>query len=455
MDYTPHSLDDIGVMLEFLGIHDIMELFATIPEEIRITKNKSNTLLVPGVLDKKGLDELSLVREIEHLASKNKSYKNVFLGAGCYYHHIPAVVDYLVSRGEFWTSYTPYQAEISQGFLQAIFEYQTMIARLTGMKYSNASLHDCATAMVDAAVMASSENKKRKTVILAGMINPLHVNVFKTSTRPRGWNILEIQDIKNIESSITRDVFAIVIQSPDFFGNIINIKNIVKQIKDVDDKIIVIQTFTEALSLAILEPPGACGVDIVVGDGQSFGIPMSFGGPGLGIIAVRSKKLLHKMPGRISGLTREKAGNRYGFTLTLQAREQHIRRDKALSNICSNEALNMLRALIYLASLGKTGLRNLASLNVKLANRVKMRIDELDGFACINEQPIFNEFVIRADRERISRIIKSCNEKNILGPLHLGIFNDEWSDLMLLCVTEMCDEQGINDLIKIMEANKR
>ncbi|HME51611.1 MAG TPA: aminomethyl-transferring glycine dehydrogenase subunit GcvPA [Candidatus Lokiarchaeia archaeon] len=448
MDYIPNTDEDIQIMLKQVGVRDLVDLFDTVPQEILLDDMQARKILKSGFLGEHGMTELELKSMAAGLASRNKVCKSIFQGAGCYWHYIPASVDYLVSRGEFWTSYTPYQAERSQGYLQAIFEYQSMITELTGMKFSNASLHDGATSLVDAIIMAQSQNKKRTTIMFAGKINPIYMTAVATALSPRGFTYKHVEPHQVIDN-LDESVLAVIACSPDFFGNILDVEAIARAVKERDPNIIVIQCIAEALSLAILKSPGAAGVDIAVGEAQSLGIPMSFGGPSLGFLAVADTKLLHKMPGRIVGATREIAGDGIGFTLTLTAREQHIRREKSLSNICSNEALNMLRAVIHVAALGATGLVQAATINVKNANYLKHQICQLEGFTCMNDASTFNEFVIKVPESAGERIAKACEAQDLLGPLNLGTLNLEWKDMMLFCTTEMNDVASMDRLVNI------
>ncbi|MFX0102552.1 MAG: aminomethyl-transferring glycine dehydrogenase subunit GcvPA [Candidatus Hodarchaeota archaeon] len=450
MDYTPHSTDEIKHVMNSLGINNLDELFKNIPPRLLIKDEGLGDVLKSGILSSEGLTEMELNAHVQELASNNVHYTGIFQGAGCYNHYIPACVDFICSRSEFWTSYTPYQAEMSQGFLQVIFEYQSLISRLTGMKYSNASHHDGATALIDAILMAKAENKKRNTVLFAGEINPIYITVVNHALAPRKYN-LNCSEISKIIDAIDPDTMAVVIQNPTFFGDILDLEKIVKDIKDKDNKIVIIQLTTEPLSLALLKSPGKAGIDIFVGDGQSFGIPMSFGGPGLGIVSVNGKKMLHRMPGRIVGIGPQLDGSGYGYTLTLQGREQHIRRERALSNICSNEALNMLRAAVYLASTGGTGLKQLAEINVIKSNFLKNELDSMSNFECINTRPTFNEFVAKTKKMGIDTILNACNNSGILGPIKLENYNDGWKDLMLFCVTELNDIASLNNMIEILQ----
>lgn len=449
VDYTPHSQEEIQEMLDFIGIKSLSSLFDTIPKELLLDQASIQETSKSSFLNRKGLTEIGLYRHLKSIGKQNKIYKAVFQGAGCYNHYIPAIVDFIASRSEFWTAYTPYQAEISQGFLQVIFEYQSLIANLTGMNYSNASLHDGATALADAITMAKSQHRKRNTIVIIGEMNPLYKETLDTSFLARDYKFKQVK-VEDIRSSIDEEVMAVVINSPDFLGTVHDVKQIVNLVKNIDKKIILIQSITEILSLALLSPPGENGVDIAVGEAQSLGIPMQFGGPLLGFIAVNSVKLLHKIPGRIVGVTKEERGDNYGFTLTLQAREQHIRRERALSNICSNEALNMLRAVVYMVALGRTGLKNLAKINVRKAGYLKTKLLKMNDVRVINEINTFNEFTIQLNPLKIKGILKRCEEENILGPLDLGMFDDEWNGNLLICVTEMCEIESLDLLIKII-----
>lgn len=450
MDYTPHSGEDKKAMVNALDLSSVDDLFKNIPGQLLITDEEISKVLKSGTLQIDGFTEMDLKNHVQELANKNVHYTDIFQGAGSYNHYIPACVDFLCSRSEFWTSYTPYQAEMSQGFLQAIFEYQSLIARLTGMKYSNASHHDGATALVDAILMAKAENRKRDSVLFAGEINPIYKTVVNYSLAPRNYTF-NSSEIDSIVDNINDDTMAVVIQNPNFFGDILDLEKIITEIKENDKKIVTIQLTTEPLSLALLKSPGKSGVDIFVGDGQSFGIPMSFGGPGLGIMAVNGHKMLHRIPGRIVGASPEMDGRRMGFTLTLQGREQHIRRERALSNICSNEALNMLRAAVYLTSTGRTGLKHLAEINVIKSNYLKKRLDVLPGLECINAKPTFNEFVIKCNEKVMDTVLKVCNDSCILGPLKLENFREDWKDLVLFCVTELNGIGSLNKIVEIFE----
>ncbi|MFX0142126.1 MAG: aminomethyl-transferring glycine dehydrogenase subunit GcvPA, partial [Candidatus Hodarchaeota archaeon] len=350
LDFIPHNEKIIEEMLKIIGINTIDDLFQDIPDDIKIKELNLSS----------GLSEPDLLRYLKNLSLKNKVYSHSFLGAGCYYHYIPSIVDFIISRPEFYTSYTPYQAEASQGYLQAIYEYQTIISRVTQMDIANASMYDGSTALAEAAIMATIITGKKKIILLEG-IHPEYIEVVKTYCwgQEIDHKIIKENQLKN---EITEDIAAILLQSPNFFGDIERIEDMVRIIRDSSQKCLIIQVMTDPTCLGILKPPGELDIDIFVAEGQSFGISPSFGGPGLGIFTAK-QKYLRKMPGRLIGKTKELYGERTGFILTLQAREQHIRREKASSNICTNQALCSLAALIYLLSLGKTGLKEIAVQN--------------------------------------------------------------------------------------------
>ncbi len=437
-------------MLDTCNVKSLIDLFDTIPRGLLIPDHDATRILQSGALHVEGLTEFQLHASLNEIAARNKSYRAIFRGAGFYHHYIPAVVDYLASRGEFWTAYTPYQAERSQGYLQLIFEYQSLVSGLLGMNFSNASLHDGATALADAIAMAHAQNKKRQEVLVIGQLSPIYRKVLDTTFLPRSILFKE-STVDGFEDDVSAKTMAIIVCSPDFFGNILDVERITRAIKQRDPGVICIQVVQEALSLALLKSPGAAGIDIAVGEAQSFGIPLSFGGPGLGFMGVSDVKLLHRMPGRVAGITKELHGDGEGFTLTLQAREQHIRREKALSNICSNEALNALRAAIYLVSLGDSGLARLAEVNVKKTNYLKNAITKLDGYACTNAHPTFNEFAVKAPPGVINALQEKCEKRGILGPLALDCFGKKWEGIALACVTEMATIDALGDLLGAME----
>ena len=444
MDYLPLSEKEIKEMLEVIGVKTLEDLFKSIPEKIKL-KEKLN---LPGPLS-----EPELINYFQNLASKNKSSKFLsFLGAGAYPHFIPCIVDYLSQRGEFLTPYTPYQPELSQGTLQITFEFQTLICQLTGMDVSNASLYDGSTAMVEAALMAWRIRNKPK-ILISRAIHPEYREVARTYFKNLDIELIEINynqkgetDIEELKEKIDNEVAGIIIQSPNFFGIIEKIEKI-SQIAH-SSGIIMITTVIEPLSLAILKSPGECGADIVAGEGQSFGLPLSFGGPYLGILACKSE-FVRQMPGRIVGETQDVEGKK-GYVLTLSTREQHIRREKATSNICTNQAWCAIRATIYLTVMGKKGLRELAWQNLQKANYAKKELNKLEGLSIKFNGYFFNEFVVefKKDPEEVNEKLR---EDGIIGGLCLRKYYPELENCMLVCVTEMHKKDHIDKLARSLE----
>ncbi len=434
MDFIPHDDKTITEMLNVIGVKSIKELFQDIPNDLIIEQ-----LNLPS-----GLSESDLLREIEKLSYKNKIYSNKFLGAGCYYHYIPSLVDFVISRSEFYSSYTPYQAEASQGFLQAIYEYQTVITRLTQMDVSNASMYDGSTALAEAAIMATIITRKDIVMILEG-IHPEYEDVVRTYCW--GQNIkLEKVNEKELHTRLNKDVAAVIFQSPNFFGDIEDGVKISKIVRDNCTNCLVIQVMTDPTCLGVLIPPGAIDIDIFVAEGQSFGLNPSFGGPGLGILAAKQKNL-RKIPGRLIGKTKEIEGQNQGFILTLQAREQHIRREKASSNICTNQALCSLAALAYLLALGRTGLKEVATQNIQKTHYVKSELKKLPGFDIINKKPTYNEFLVKTPN--IDLFIELCKQNDILPPLKISKYFPEMKNVLLVCVTEVNTKDSIDKFLEV------
>ena len=437
MDFIPHDDNTIAEMLNTIGVSSIEDLFKDIPKD----------LIINGLNLPEGLSEPDVLKKLKNIGKKNTLYSNSFLGAGCYYHYIPTLVDFVISRSEFYTSYTPYQAEASQGYLQAIYEYQSVISRLTKMDVTNASMYDGSTALAEAAIMASIITKKNQIILLHG-VHPEYVEVVKTYCWAQNISI-KIATIEQLEDEINEEVAAVLFQNPNFFGDIENVEKMSERIKGKFPKCLLIQCMTDPTCLGILKPPGETNVDIFVAEGQSFGIPPSFGGPGLGIFASK-KKFLRKIPGRLVGKTTEINGDRVGFLLTLQAREQHIRREKASSNICTNQALCSLSTLVYLVSLGKTGLREIAAQNIQKAHYVKEKINQIPGYAVLNEKPTYNEFIVECPN--IDSLIKECKNRNLLPPLPLSKYYPKMNNIVLVCVTESNSRESIESFLNALEA---
>ena len=376
--------------------------------------------------------------------------KPSFLGAGVYSHFSPTVVDYLIQRSEFFTSYTPYQPEISQGTLQYIFEFQTLVCQLTGMDVANASMYDGSTAMAEAFMMAQRVTRRDK-VVIAQTVHPEYLQVAKTYTQHGDLTIdtvhfdQETGRVLDEELSKLDDkTAALVIQSPNFFGCIEDLQSLADKAHAVGALFIVV--VTEAISFGLLKSPGECGADIVVGEGQSFGIPMSFGGPHLGLFATR-EKFVRQMPGRLCGIAHDKNGNR-GFVLTLSTREQHIRREKATSNICTNQGLIALAATVYMETMGKKGLQEVALQNAQKAAYAKKKISEISGFSTPFSSPTFNEFTVRAPKNANEILEKLRVEKGIIGGLPLSWHYSDFPNDFLVCATETNSKVQIDNLVE-------
>jgi glycine dehydrogenase subunit 1 len=437
--YLPMTEQDKKEMLEAIGIEAVDELFSDIPEEVRFN----------GRLNiKEAKSESALTKELFKLANQNVNLKThaSFLGAGVYDHYIPSIVDHVISRSEFYTAYTPYQPEISQGELQAIFEFQTMICELTGMDVANSSMYDGGTALAEAAMLACGQTR-RKTILISEAVHPEYREVVKTYARGQRHQVVEIPlnngvtSTEQLKELMSNDVAAVIIQYPNFFGRIEPLKDFAAIAHEYKSLFVV---SCNPVALGILTPPGNLGADIVTGDAQPFGIPTSFGGPHCGFFAV-SKKLMRKIPGRLVGQTVDEDGRR-GFVLTLQAREQHIRREKATSNICSNQALNALAASVAMSALGKKGIREMAVKNVQKANYAKKQFKE-KGFDIVYDGPIFNEFVLKVDKP-ISQLSQHLLEKGFIAGYDLGKLDEKLHGHMLVCVTEVRTKEEIDQFVE-------
>lgn len=433
--YLPMTETDKKAMLEQIGISEVQELFNDIPESVQF-KGEYNI--------KKAKSETALLKELTTLAAKNADLRShtSYLGAGVYDHYMPVIVDHVLSRSEFYTAYTPYQPEISQGELQAIFEFQTMICELTGMDVANSSMYDGGTALAEAA-MLSSGHTKRKKVLLSSTVHPETKDVVKTYAKGQYVEVVEIPykdgvtDLDALKSEIGDDIAAVIVQYPNFFGRIEPMKEL-EEIIHANKAMFVVSS--NPLALGALTPPGAFGADIVAGDAQPFGIPTSFGGPHCGYFAV-TNKLVRKIPGRLVGQTKDDQGRR-GFVLTLQAREQHIRRDKATSNICSNQALNALAASVAMTALGKKGVKEMAVSNIQRAHYAKKALEN-KGFTIAFNGPSFNEFVIVLNKP-VKEVNQLLLQEGIIGGYDLGRDYPELKNHMLVAVTELRTKEEID-----------
>jgi glycine dehydrogenase subunit 1 len=441
MDYTPHTGEDIAQMKAALGIADIEELFADIPAKYRLKQ----LLNIPAPLS-----EQETIALMNTLSRKNMLPELTLTGAGAYHHYIPAVVGHIINRAEFYTAYTPYQAEISQGILQAIYEYQTMIAHLTGTQIANASMYDGASAMAEAAVL-SAKTLNRSKIIIARSVHPEYRAVVRTYCWSNGYEVCEIPfaqsgqiNLDLLQKELNENVAAVLVQSPNFFGSIEAIAPIADAAHE--SGALLVAGFTDGTALGILKPAGESGADFVVGEGQSFGNPLNYGGPYLGVFAAR-EKFLRRIPGRLVGATVDKNGKR-GFVLTLQTREQHIRREKATSNICSNEALCALAAGVYLATLGKS-LQKLAALNVQKTQYLKKQLLGLPGWKEVFTAPVYNEFAVSCPDARL--VNEKLKKEGIIGGYELQKSYPELKNTLLFCATEMVSKEDIDKIVSILK----
>ena len=443
MRFIPHTEQDIREMLEVIGVENVDQLFAGIPDGLQLGKKSLN---LPSALS-----ESEVVNTLRQVQIRNPDMNEIssFLGAGAYRHYSPAVIDSLIQRGEFSTSYTPYQAEVSQGTLQAIFEFQTMITMLTGMDVANASMYDGASALAEAILMANRINKQ-KEYLIASAVHPEYQQTAETYLRGTDLQLINVPynsegktDFEFIQNNLSDKTSAVVLQSPNFFGIVEEYEQLGKALKERN--ILLIIVVVEALSLGILKPPGQREADIVVGESQSFGLPVSYGGPYAGFFATQ-EKFVRQMPGRLAGETIDRKG-RKSFVLTLSTREQFIRRERATSNICTNQGLCMLAVTIYLAVMGKKGLRELALLNLRKSDYLKNKISKTKGFEVRFNANTFNEVVIKCPRPA-NEVRDALLEYKIIAGLPLGSYYPDLADSLLICATEMNTVEDIDRLVE-------
>lgn len=437
--YIPLTEKDEQEMLETIGVKSIQELYSDVPEDVLLSRDLNIADAEP---------ETQLLKRLTRIANKNitKETHTSFLGAGVYDHYAPAVVDAMISKSEFYTAYTPYQPEISQGELQAIFEFQTMICELTAMDVANSSMYDGMTSFAEACLLAWGNTKKNKIVVSKGL-HYQALQVLNTYSKIREqYEVVTVDldgtvtDLKKLEAAIDDETAAVAVQYPNFYGSIEDLEAIQTLIADKKALFIV---YANPLSLGLLTPPGEFGADIVVGDTQVFGIPTQFGGPHCGYFAT-TKKLMRKIPGRLVGQTTDDEGNR-GFVLTLQAREQHIRRETATSNICSNQALNALASSIAMSALGKQGLQEIAVQNMENANYAKKEFKN-NGFTVLDGIS-YNEFVVRFDRS-IAEVNRALLDEGIIGGFDLSVVDDTFENHMLVAVTELRTKEEIDTFVQ-------
>ena len=440
--YIPNTADDRKLMLDALGQTSIDGLFADIPEKLKLGRR----LELP-----ESMTELELTAHMKQLAEKNADTGNYtcFLGAGAYDHFIPSIIKHVISRSEFYTAYTPYQPEISQGTLQAIFEYQTMICQLTGLDVSNASMYDAATAVAEAAFIAVRATGRKEIAVSEGL-HPEYREVLKTYAGFNGISVKEIgltggvTDGNRLEAAVGDNCAAVILQNPNFLGAI---EDIISVSDMAHNKGALSIACVDPISIAFLKSPGECGSEIAVGDGQALGNPLNFGGPYLGFMAVK-KELARKMPGRIVGQTTDYEG-RSGYVLTLQAREQHIRREKAVSNICSNQGLNALTAAVYLSVMGREGLKEVANLCLQKSHYAYKKLLTSGKFEKVYEAPFFKEFVVKASDEDISAINSRLHKYGITGGYDLGQKYKGMKNNWMIAVTEKRTKAEIDIFVKL------
>lgn len=443
MRYTPHTDADRQRMLRTIGLDSIEALYRHVPATLR----QRAKIDLPD-----GLNELAVQKRLSALAEQNASAKDwsLFLGGGVYQHFIPSAVDAIVSRSEFSTSYTPYQPEVSQGTLQALFEYQTLICQLTGMEVANAAVYDGASAAAEAVLMSRRiQPTKRRRVLISRALHPQYRAVVQAYLK----NLDDISleeiayggsgaiDLGVLTARLDDRAMCVLAGYPNFFGVIEDLAAIQSACAKNGAQLITVTT--EPLSLGLLKPPGDFGVDIAVGEGQSLGVPMNFGGPAFGFFACR-KKFVRNIPGRLVGATVDADGRR-GFVLTLATREQHIRREKATSNICTSQTLCALAATVYMSLLGKHGLRRMAEINAARAHRAQAKLIRDTDMAAVFSGPYFNEFVLRATK--IEKLFERCAKNRILPGIALGSWYPELGDCFLACVTEMNEDAEVDRLV--------
>jgi glycine dehydrogenase subunit 1 len=432
--YVPNTKNEQQEMLQAIGASSMRELFDAVPDEVYLNR----PLTLP-----KGLSELSVKRRMTEIAEKNKVFKSIFRGAGAYNHYIPSIVKQITSKEEFVTAYTPYQAEISQGVLQSIFEYQTMICELTGMDVSNASVYDGATAAAEAVIMCK-ERKKNKAVI-SETVHPQTIETIKTYLSGTDMEVVIAPakdgrtDLEQLKLLVNEGTACILIQQPNFYGQLEDGDSVGQVAAEVEAKFIL---SCNPISLGILKAPIEYGADIAVGEGQPLGMPLSFGGPYLGFMAT-TEKLMRRLPGRIVGETKDSKGER-AFVLTLQAREQHIRREKASSNICSNQALCAMTAAVYLDAMGRNGLMQAAEQSMSKAHYLAAKLCELEGFELAYTGEFFNEFVTTC-KSSVDKVLYTLEQRGILGGYPLDNGHILW------CVTEMNTKEEMDSLVNILK----
>ncbi|MDZ7721375.1 MAG: aminomethyl-transferring glycine dehydrogenase subunit GcvPA [candidate division KSB1 bacterium] len=442
MPFIPNSDQDRHDMLKAIGVETFSDLIRMIPDDA----------LFEGELDlPEPLNELEVRRTLDALSRENENCDDhiCFLGGGAYDHYVPAAVKHIIQRSEFYTAYTPYQPEVSQGTLQSIYEYQTMICELTGMDVANASMYDGGSALAEAALLACATTR-RNTILVSATVNPNYVEIIKTYCHGRGINVVTLPRdnhavfLQTLEKQINDRTAAVIFQHPNYLGYFEPVEEIARLTKESGALLI---SSNDPISLTVLRPPADYGVDIATGEGQALGNPLSYGGPYLGIFA-SDKKFVRKIPGRIVGKTVDKNGQP-GFVLTLQTREQHIRREKATSNICTNQGLNALAATVYMALMGKQGLPEVATQCLQKSHYLAGEISKLDGFGIKFDAPFFKEFVVQTSHP-VDKVMQVCRENKVFAGIPLKNYDDNLSDCFLCAVTEKRTKKEMDAFINIL-----
>jgi len=443
MSFNPHTPEDRQEMLATIGAESVDALFSPVPEDIRFPR-----LDLP-----RALTEMEAAQRLQQLADRNvvPAPEDIYLGAGSYQHYVPATVGQILSRGEFYTAYTPYQPEVSQGTLQVIYEFQTMVAELLGMEVANASMYDGATALAEGALMAVASSRKKNRVVVAGTVHPAYREVMHTYLEGSGVEVVEAEggdpfvvSVDDIRPHLSDNLACVVVQYPNFFGAIEDVQAIGDLAHEAGGLFVV---NTSPVPLGLLRSPGDLGADVVAAEGQALGVAQSYGGPYVGLLASR-KQFVRQMPGRLAGVTVDAEGRR-GYVLTLQTREQHIRREKATSNICTNQGLMATAATVYMSSLGPEGFREVARASYQNAHYLAQRLTALDGFALAYERPFFHEFTVRTP-VAAADVNERLLEAGILGGLDLGRIDAAMDHHLLLCATELNTRAGIDRFIEVV-----
>ncbi len=438
MTYIPHTEAERSQMLAAIGVKSLDALYADLPADVRF----------PDLALPEAASEMEVMEDLQLLAEANLHVRQAscFLGAGAYNHYVPSVVDHILRRNEFYTAYTPYQPEVSQGTLQAIFEFQSLITFLTGMEVANASHYDGATSLAEAAILSLNHHRgKRTKIVLSAGIHPQYREVLRTYLQGQPLAIVGDGSLADDPAShIDENTSMVAVQYPDFFGNIRDLEALGRAARDYGALLCVV---ANPIALGLLKPPSEFGADIVVGEGQPLGIPLSFGGPYIGFFATR-EEYVRNMAGRLVGETVDSRGQR-GYVMTLTPREQHIRRGRATSNICTNQGLMALAVTAYLSTVGRAGLKQVAELCYHKAHYTAQAIDQLDGYELWNRDPFFHEFVVRCSRP-VAEINESLLDHDIIGGYDLGQVYPELGEHMLIAVTELNYKEEIDDFVEVL-----